>query len=154
VASAIFHTYLGLTIGDLGSGLLSQWFKTRRWVMVAFLGLDALAIGLLLTARSSNAAHYSLLCVLLGVANGYWALFITNAAEQFGTNLRATVAITIPNLIRGSTIPITFLFLYLRDPMGIVGSAALLGGVCVIIAIVSVLASTETFGKDLDYVET
>ena len=151
---AIFHAYLGLTIGDLGSGLLSQWFKTRKWVMFGFIALDALAIGLILAARSSTAAHYYVLCALLGVANGYWALFITNAAEQFGTNLRATVATAVPNLIRGSTIPITLLFVYLKDPLGVIGSASLLGSICVAIAVVSVLASAETFGKDLDYVET
>src|SRR5450755_519206 len=151
---AIFHAYLGLTIGDLGSGLLSQWLKTRKWVMVAFLALDALAIGLLLTAHSTTAAHYYTLCMLLGIANGYWALFITNAAEQFGTNLRATVATAVPNLIRGSTIPISLLFVYLKGPIGVVGSAALLGGICITIAMVSALGSAETFGKDLDYVET
>jgi putative MFS transporter len=151
---AIFNAYLGLTIGDLASGLLSQWFGTRKWVMTAFLALDAIAIGLVLTAHSATAAHYYALCALLGVANGYWALFITNAAEQFGTNLRATVATAVPNLIRGSTIPISLLFVYLKDSMGVVGSAALVGGLCIVVAALSVLRSQETFGKNLDYVET
>jgi putative MFS transporter len=151
---AIFNAYLGLTIGDLASGLLSQWFGTRKWVMTAFLALDAIAIGLVLTAHSATAAHYYGLCALLGVANGYWALFITNAAEQFGTNLRATVATAVPNLIRGSTIPISLLFVYLKDSMGVVGSAALVGGLCIVVAALSVLRSQETFGKNLDYVET
>jgi putative MFS transporter len=151
---AIFHAYLGLTIGDLASGLLSQWFRTRKWVMAFFLGLDAFAIGLVLSANASTATHYYTLCALLGVANGYWALFITNAAEQFGTNLRSTVATAVPNLIRGSTIPITLLFVFLKDPMGVVGSAALVGGLCLGIAVLSVLGSEETFAKDLDYVET
>ncbi len=151
---AIFYAYIGLTFGDLASGLLSQWLRTRKWVMVGFLALDTLAIGLVLTARSVTPAHYYGLCALLGVANGYWALFITNAAEQFGTNLRATVATAVPNLIRGSTIVITLLFVYLKEPMGVVGSAVLVGGLCLVTAMLSVLGSGETFGKNLDYVET
>jgi MFS transporter, putative metabolite:H+ symporter len=151
---AIFYAYIGLTIGDLASGLLSQWFRTRKWVMAGFLALDVLAIGLVLTARSTTAGHYYSLCALLGVANGYWALFITNAAEQFGTNLRATVATAVPNLIRGSTILISLLFVYLKEPLGVVGSAVLVGGLCLGIALLSILGSQETFGKDLDYVET
>jgi predicted MFS family arabinose efflux permease len=150
---AIFYAYIGLTVGDLASGLLSQWFRTRKWVMAGFLGLDVVAIGLLLSARSTTAAHYYALCGLLGVANGYWALFITNAAEQFGTNLRATVATAVPNLIRGSTILITLLFVALKDSTGVVGSAALVGSLCLTIAMLSVLGSGETFGKDLDYIE-
>jgi MFS transporter, putative metabolite:H+ symporter len=151
---AIFNAYLGLTIGDLASGLLSQWLGTRKWVMAGFLALDALAIGLVLTANSVTASHYYALCAFLGIANGYWALFITNAAEQFGTNLRATVATAVPNIIRGSTIPITSLFVFLAHPIGVVRSAALVGALCIAIAIVSALTSRETFGKDLDYIET
>jgi putative MFS transporter len=150
---AIFYAYIGLTFGDLASGLLSQWFRTRKWVMVGFLGADVLAVGLLLSARSTTAAHYYALCGLLGVANGYWALFITNAAEQFGTNLRATVATAVPNLIRGSTILITLLFVGLKGSTGVVGSAAIVGSLCLVIAMLSALGSRETFGKDLDYVE-
>jgi hypothetical protein len=151
---AIFYAYIGLTVGDLASGLLSQWLRTRKRVMVGFLCVDVLAVCLLLTARSTTAAHYYALCGLLGVANGYWALFITNAAEQFGTNLRATVATAVPNIIRGSTILISLLFVALKNTMGVVGSAAFVGALCLAIAILSALGSRETFGKDLDYVET
>jgi putative MFS transporter len=151
---SIFYAYIGLTVGDLASGLLSQWLRTRKWVMFGFLVLDALAIGLVLSARTTTAGHYYALCTLLGVANGYWALFITNAAEQFGTNLRATVATAVPNLIRGSTIFITLLFVALKDSLGVVGSAGLVGALSICIAVASVLRSGETFGKDLDYVET
>jgi hypothetical protein len=122
--------------------------------MLAFLGLDGLAITLCLTATSATAGRYYVLCALLGLANGYWVLFITNAAEQFGTNLRATVATAAPNLIRGSTILITNLFLLLGHPLGVIGSAALVGGICLGAALVAVLGSAETFGKRLDYLET
>jgi MFS transporter, putative metabolite:H+ symporter len=151
---AIFYAYIGLTVGDLASGLLSQWLRTRKRVMVGFLCVDVLAVCLLLTARSTTATHYYALCGLLGVANGYWALFITNAAEQFGTNLRATVATAVPNIIRGSTILISLLFVGLKNSLGVVGSAAFVGALCLAIAILSALGSRETFGKDLDYVET
>lgn len=152
-ADAVRNAYIGLVIGDLASGLLSQWFRSRKWVMLAFLLLDGAMIALVLTAGGS-AATYLWLCVPLGVANGYWALFITNAAEQFGTNLRATVATAVPNLIRGSTIPITLAFASLAGTVGAVWSAGLIGAVCLAIALLALFWNGETFGKDLDYVET
>jgi putative MFS transporter len=150
---AVRNAYIGLVIGDLASGLLSQWFRSRKWVMLAFLLVDAVVIWQVLT-RPTSAAEYLWLCLLLGLANGYWALFITNAAEQFGTNLRATVATAVPNLIRGSTIPITLLFTTLTGPWGAIRSAAAIGAVCLAIAIVALFFNAETFSKDLDYVET
>ena len=106
-----------------------------------------------MSTTSATAGRYYVLCALLGLANGYWVLFITNAAEQFGTNLRATVATAAPNLVRGSTILITNSFLLLARPLGVVGSAALVGAVCLGAAVLAVLGSAETFGTRLDYLE-
>jgi MFS family permease len=150
---AVRNAYIGQVIGDLGSGLLSQWFRSREWVMLGFLLLDGVMIALVLTTRGS-AATYLWLCIPLGLANGYWALFITNAAEQFGTNLRATVATAVPNLIRGSTIPITLVFVSLTGTVGAVKSAAVIGAVCLAIAIVALFWNAETFDKNLDCVES
>jgi MFS family permease len=151
---ALLYAQVGLVLGDVASALLSQLLRTRKWVMLAFLALDGLVITLCLTAISATAGRYYALCALLGLANGYWVLFITNAAEQFGTNLRATVATAAPNLIRGSTILITNLFLLLEHPLGVIGSAALVGAICLGAALAAVLGSAETFGKRLDYLET
>ena len=98
---------------------------------------------------------------MLGVGIGYWALFVTIAAEQFGTNLRATVATSVPNFIRGTVIPLTLAFKYLReligssgtDPRGIIYGALIVGVVTVIIAFISLSAIDETFGRDLNFEE-
>ena len=95
--------------------------------------------------------HFS--CFCLGYAVGYWALFVTIAAEQFGTNLRSTVATTVPNFIRGTVIPITLAFKFLRAETGIVVGALMVGGITVVIALWALRKLPETFGKDLNFLE-
>ena len=90
---------------------------------------------------------------MLGISGGYWAVFVTNAAEQFGVNIRATVTTTVPNFVRGAVVPATFLFQYLTPGVGIVYSALLVGFITVIIAFISMTKLQETFGKDLNYIE-
>ena len=106
---AIF--YLGLTIGDLASGLCSQYLKSRRKTVMIFLSYSTLIvlIYLLLMRGSSNTSCYVLIW-FMGLGMGYWTIFVTIAAEQFGTNLRATVATTVPNFARGSLVPLTYIF--------------------------------------------
>lgn len=108
---------------------------------------------LLLPAKSVFAFY--LLCVFLGFSNGYWTLFITVAAEMFGTNLRATVATTVPNFVRGAVIPITTLFLYLRSDvgLGIINSALILAVLTTVVALWSLWSLDETFHKDLNFNE-
>jgi len=93
------------------------------------------------------------ICVLLGLAIGYWAVFVTIAAENFGTNLRSTVTTTVPNFIRGSVVPITLLFGFLRSSMGMIYAALLVGVLTIIIAAISLYNLDETFGKDLNFLE-
>ncbi|MDB6112884.1 MAG: rane protein major facilitator superfamily [Pedosphaera sp.] len=90
---------------------------------------------------------------MLGCGVGYWALIVTNAAEQFGTNLRATVTTAIPSLVRGALIPISAIFTLVREPLGLVNGAALVGILCVFGALIATLLTKETFGHSLDYVE-
>jgi putative MFS transporter len=97
---------------------------------------------------------YGLLCLPLGFFVGYWSVVVTSTAEQFGTNLRATATTLVPNLVRASTIPITALFSYLASICGPVNSAMITGGLCFAGAIVSIALMEETFGKDIDFVET
>jgi MFS transporter, putative metabolite:H+ symporter len=75
------------------------------------------------------------------------------AAEQFGTNIRATAATTVPNMVRGALIPISILFTSLQKPAGYVTSGMITGIVVMIIGIVAALLTEETFHKDLNYVE-
>ena len=108
----------------------------------------------LLRSTGLSPRGFYWLCFPLGLGAGYWVLFVTAAAEQFGTNLRATVATSLPNLVRGAIIPIAALFHFLAPSLGIRGSAGVVGAVCVGVAIAAVLVTPETFDWDLDYIET
>ena len=90
---------------------------------------------------------------LMGIGTGYWAVFVTVAAEQFGTNIRATVATTAPNFVRGAVVPMTWAFQLLRGPLGIEGAGVLVGVVAIAIALVSLANLEEMFGRDLNFVE-
>ncbi len=151
--TAIMMCYIGLIAGDLAFGLLSQFWRTRQKVILLSLVISALAIALDLSLRGFHPSTFYAVCVLLGLAAGYWAVFMTVASEQFGTNLRATVTTTAPNFVRGSVVPLTLSFQALKGSLGIVGSAAAIGVVVLVIALFAATYLEETFGKDLDYVE-
>jgi putative MFS transporter len=153
-ARAIFWCYAGLIVGDLSSGLLSQALHSRKQVLGLYLVLTAIGVVLYFTmGRTSTTAFYGV-CVFLGVATGYWAVFITTAAEQVGTNLRATVTTTAPNLVRGMVLPLTWMFRGLEPAAGVVGAALATGVVVWIAAIVALSLLDETYGRDLDFLET
>ncbi|MCL8000877.1 hypothetical protein M8994_22050, partial [Brucella sp. 21LCYQ03] len=103
----IMYCYIGISVGDVVAGLLCQLLKSRKQVMFIFLVLTAISVGIYLNSFGVTPEGFILLSLLLGFASGYWATFVTIAAEQFGTNLRATVTTTVPNFIRGSLIAIT-----------------------------------------------
>jgi putative MFS transporter len=149
----VMYCYLGLVAGDLASGLLSQLLRSRKRAILVFLVLTTAAVAAYFLAEGASAAAFYAICALLGFGIGYWAIFITVAAEQFGTNLRATVATTVPNFVRGMTVPITMCFQVARKPFGLEGGALLVGAVCLAIALLSLWRLEETFHKDLDYFE-
>jgi MFS transporter, putative metabolite:H+ symporter len=151
---AIMYAYIGLVAGDFSSGLLSQWFHSRRGVVLAFLGLTAAATVSNVSLGSTPQAYYWL-ALLSGFGVGYWAMFVTIAAEQFGTNLRATVATTVPNWARGALVPMTTGFLALKNGgMSSIQAALVVGFGAIGLAAIGAWGLTETFGKDLDYLET
>lgn len=151
---AILFAYSGLVVGDLGSGLLSQWLKTRKKIVAAFIVFTAVSIVVYFTVGHTSLGAFYACCALLGVATGYWAVFMTIAAEQFGTNIRATVTTTAPNFVRGSVPLLTWLFRSLEKPLGIVGSAATVGALTLALALGALLMLHETYGKDLNYLES
>lgn len=151
--SGILWCYFGLVFGDIGSGLISQKMKSRKKVVFAFITATLMGIVGYLNARNVSPEVIYLLCFLLGCAVGYWALFVTIAAEQFGTNVRATVTTTAPNFVRGSVVLVTMLFQALKGNNGLVMSALWVGLGCVAIAYLALWRLGETFGKDLNYVE-
>jgi MFS family permease len=150
---AVMFSYLGLVAGDLSSGLLSQWFRSRKKIVTIYIVLTLCFILLYLAAPVKNTAFFYFTCFCLGFGVGYWALLVTIAAEQFGTNLRSTVATSVPNFVRGTVVPLTYIFKLIRDSYGIVSGAVLVGITTIIIALISLRFLSETFGKDLDFVE-
>ncbi|HZG25363.1 MAG TPA: MFS transporter [Chitinophagaceae bacterium] len=151
---AVMWEYVGLTIGDLSSGLLSQYMRSRKKVVRLFILAAGLLSAIFLFVPLGSAAVFYALCVCLGVTAGYWALFVTIAAEQFGTNMRATVSTSVPNFVRGSMILMTPAFLFFKDNFGILAGAGILGLLVIIIALSGLWNMEETFGKDLNFVET
>jgi len=150
---AVLFCYLGLSLGDLLSGLLSQLLRSRKKVFLVFLSLSTISILAYFSVRGISSRLFYGLCFFMGVASGYWAIFVTVAAEKFGTNLRATVATTAPNFVRGSLVPITWLFTSLKPNLGLLSAGATVGAICVALSFLGLWMSEETFGKDLDYLE-
>ncbi|MBF0557285.1 MAG: MFS transporter [Nitrospirae bacterium] len=150
---AVMSCYFGLVFGDFGSGYLSQQLKSRKKVVLAFLLLATLIVALYFRLNNVTSSIFYFCCFAMGFAVGYWAIFVTIAAEQFGTNLRATVASTAPNFIRGTVVPITFFFKIATNYFGILTGGAIVGMVCITIAFYSLYRLEETFHKDLNYIE-
>jgi MFS family permease len=150
---AVMLAFAGQVSGDVVSGYLSQRFRSRKKGMLVFLlGSYCMMLVYLLTQTQSLTVFY-IICACLGFFNGYWTLFITIAAELFGTNLRATVATTVPNFVRASVIPISALFVFTKGEMGITSSGVLVATGVVAIALLALWRLEETFTKDLDYEE-
>ncbi len=153
-AQAIAFTYLGITFGGYASGHLSQWLQSRRKVLFGFLIFTAMTIGAYFCCGGLSSGTFYLVTLLMGFGVGYWTIFVTVAAEQFGTNIRATVATTVPNFVRGATVPLTLAFNGLKPHTGVLNSAAMVSAASILIALWAVWGMQETHGKDLDYVET
>ena len=150
---AVMLSFSGQVAGDLVSGFLSQSMQSRKKVIRLFMLLSLVFMGIYLLAPVRDITLFYVVCVCLGFANGYWTLFITIAAELFGTNLRATVATTVPNFVRGATIPLSALFIQLKPALGTIYSALTVGLFTLAIALIALSFLDETFKKDLDYVE-
>jgi putative MFS transporter len=150
---AVMLAYIGLSIGDFASGALSQLLRSRKKSIALFLALTLLSIVAYFTVARVSLTLFYACCMALGIASGYWAVFVTVASEQFGTNIRATATTTAPNFVRGAVVLLTLAFKALREPLGVTASAITVGAVALARATVSLLSLEETFGKDLDFVE-
>ncbi len=153
---SIMFAYIGIAIGDLVIGYVSQYFQSRKKALLVFYSLNILAMILFFSAYNQNDERMYAICGLLGFSTGYWAIFNQMAAEQFGTNLRATAATTIPNMVRGALPLINFLFLDILQKQfhwTIVQSAILTGFLVMSITMVAFIYTEETYHKDLDYLE-
>lgn len=162
---AVMLSYLGLAAGDLSSGFLSQTFQSRKAIVRLFILLTLIFILMFLFMPVRTTGFFFFACFAVGFGIGYWALFVTIAAEQFGTNLRATVATSVPNFIRGTVVPLTLMFKFVRTEIagpaagieakhtGLIYGALIVGIFTIIIAFLSLRAIDETFGRDLDFEE-
>lgn len=151
---SIMFTYIGLVFGDIISGFGSQMIKSRKKTVLVFQLLAIILVSVyLFFSYGITPTEFYILCLFIGFSIGYWAVFVTIGAEQFGTNLRATVATTVPNFVRGSTVPITLSFHFLAKEVGILNSAIIVGIIVFIISLIALYFIEETYHKDLNYIE-
>jgi MFS family permease len=151
---AVMICYLVSSIGDFVSGLISQKLKSRKKTLFIYYGLFVIFITLYFSQYGGTNQTMYWICAGFGLATGFWAMFITLAAEQFGTNLRATAATTVPNIVRGTLPLIIFLFKELRSFTDYYTAGIITGVIVMIVTVISAAFMKETFGKDLNYVET
>ena len=149
----IMWCYVGLSIGDFASGFISHWLKSRIKAVTILMSLTLVASVVYLYGGLKTADHLYFIAAVLGLGIGYWAMFVTIGAEQFGTNLRATAATTIPNMVRGTVILMTTLFGFFKGSFTVIDAGALVGVICFIIGFYSILTIPETHGRDLDFLE-
>lgn len=149
---SIMYCYAGVTIGDLLSGLISQWMKSRKKVLQYFVLATLVMVIAYFFMQNQSVQHFYFLFVVLGFAAGYWAVLISSASEQFGTNIRATATTSIPNFIRAALVPITIVYTTLQSfNITKLNSALYTGIACCVIAYLAAYFLEESFGKELNY---
>jgi len=149
----VMFAYAAISIGDILAGFVSQWMKSRKKALYVYYVITALSILWFFNLKGSDVSTLYIVCALMGFGTGFWAIFVTMAAEQFGTNIRATVATTVPNMVRGSLTIVSLLFTQLQRSVDYVTAGWITGIVVMVIGIVSVVLAEETFHKDLNYLE-
>ena len=153
---SVMFAYVGIAVGDLLVGYVSQYFKSRKKALLVFYIISIIGMVLFFSSYNNSDERMYAICAFLGFSTGYWAIFNQMAAEQFGTNLRATAATTIPNMVRGALPLINFLFLDILQKMfgwNIVQSGIFTGIVVMSITLTAFIFTEETYHKDLDYLE-
>jgi len=154
---AIMVAYAAIAVGDVLIGFISQWLKSRKLSLYIFHIITIIGVYWFFHLQGQDVGMLYWVCVILGFGTGFWAMFVTMAAEQFGTNIRATVATTVPNMARGSLYLVSTLFLSLQKYMApehaYFQSGWITGIIVFAIAFIALMMTKETFGKDLDYIE-
>ncbi|RCR69148.1 MULTISPECIES: MFS transporter [Larkinella] len=149
----IMWCYIGLAIGDLASGVISQGLKSRKQAVSLLMGFTLVVSLIYVYVAPKTVMGLYMYFLAMGFGIGYWAMFVTIGAEQFGTNLRATAATTVPNMVRGTVILMTSLYAYLKPSLDIVNAGVAVGIISFAIGFYSILTIPETHGKDLNYLE-
>lgn len=149
----VMFTYSGTVIGDLVSGILSQRLQSRKKAIGLMMGLTLFFVLIYLFGGLKTASSFYWVCLGMGFAIGYIAMFLTITAESFGTNLRATATTSVSNIVRATTLLTIPSFQALKPQLGVAGAAGLVGAVCFALGFWALFTIDETFGKDLDYSE-
>ncbi|MDP1747047.1 MAG: MFS transporter, partial [Bacteroidota bacterium] len=150
--AVMFH-YIGAAIGSILTGFISQKLRSRKKALIIALVFLGLFCSWFLMSSGVTPQLFYITIFIAGIAMGYWAVFVTVASEQFGTNIRSTVTTTVPNFVRGSTVLMIIWWNYMSVGIGIVQSAMIVGAVVIPLAIMATFFLEETHGKDLDYME-
>ncbi len=152
---AIMFQYMAIAFGDLSVGLLSQWLQSRKKALFIFYGITILFTTLYFLQQGGSSSTFYWICAGLGYGTGFSVVYITMSAEQFGTNLRASAAISIPNMVRGALPLILLLFKTIREAVGsYLTGGRITGAILMSMAIIAAYYTKETFGKDLDFTES
>jgi len=150
---AIMWAYVGISIGDFASGFISHALRSRKKAIFYMMLFTIVGIVLMLFGGTTSENSYYFFCAWLGLGTGYWAMFVTVAAEQFGTNIRSTATTTVPNMVRG-LVPVMLLgFDFFKPGYGVIAAAVIVGIVVFALGIYSTLTVEETHGRDLDFTE-
>lgn len=149
----VMYYYIGLACGDFFSGPISQLFRSRKKIIFMFLTCTLVITVFMLFLPYQSSLVYYTLCIIGGIATGYWAMFMLMTAEQFGTNLRATAVTSAPNMVRGGLILMTLSYRSLKPDNGVLMSIGIIGIVVFVIAYMAFIVLKETFNKELDYNE-
>ncbi|MEP6927802.1 MAG: MFS transporter [Ginsengibacter sp.] len=151
---ATMYAYIAISIGDVLAGIISQVLKSRKKTLYIFYALTAIMITVFfIQTKDTTASTMYWIAAGLGFATGFWAIFVTMGAEQFGTNLRATAATTIPNMVRGSLPLMLLMFNGLQHYFTYTLSGLLTGIIIMIITVIAAIFTEETFHKELNYIE-
>ncbi|PST84962.1 MFS transporter [Pedobacter yulinensis] len=150
---AVMWCYVGLAAGDLLSGVVSYKLQSRKKAVMLFMSFTLIGAIIYLYGGIGNASLLYSMCLWLGFGIGYWAMFVTIGAEQFGTNLRATAATTVPNMVRGTVVGMTTVYGLLKPAVLEVHAAAAVGLVCFVLGFYSIYTIAETHHTDLDFLE-
>jgi MFS family permease len=150
---AIMWCYIGLSIGDLLSGILSHLLQSRKRAVGIMMGFALLFATIFLFIGLKTSIQLYMGCLFMGIGIGYWAMFVTIGAEQFGTNLRATAATTIPNMVRGTVVVMTFFYGNLKPEIGVIFSGAVVGIICFLLGIIAIYSIEETHNRNLNFLE-
>ncbi len=150
---ATMYAYVAIAIADVLTGLISHWLKSRKKTLFIFYGITMIAIACFFSQKGGSAAQMYFICAALGFGTGFWAIFVTMAAEQFGTNLRATAATTIPNMVRGALPLMLLLFNALQQVTSYLNAGLYTGIIVMVLSVVAAAFTEETFGKELNFTE-